>query len=323
MEQHFAQSKVDSAVVVSDLHIGLPYFRHTEFTEFLGSLEPDVDLVLNGDVVDDPKQKLNGSSAALLDLLRSESYRRRVFWTYGNHDDGLELSDPGGIQFCSHLEISDRLLVVHGDDFDEIMPRSLWLIRMMKMLHRMRIRLGARPVHVAEFAKKWLPMLYRILTEEVKKNAVRCALEKGFSAITCGHTHYVEDAFFDGVRYVNTGSWTEEPLSYLKVDEGHLSLIRFGPQASAEGFAREHAGMLPPSSTADRAPAIRTGFAETNRTVQKRGREAFKEGGHDWLPTHKGRQDPKHKGFESRTPFHFPVLSSLSRGILWRKHQRG
>ena len=212
--------------MVSDLHIGLPYFRHRRFEDFLSSLEPGFDLILNGDVIDDPKQKLNGSEVTALDLLRSESYLRRVFWTYGNHDDGLELDDPGQIRFCRHLEINKSLLVVHGDDFDEIMPKSLWFIRVMKMLHNLRIRLGAHPVHVAEFAKKWLPLLYRVLTEEVKKNAVNCAHENGFSAITCGHTHYVEDAFCEGVRYINTGTWTEEPLNYLRVAKNQLSLIQ-------------------------------------------------------------------------------------------------
>lgn len=226
MQQHFAKSTIEKAVVVSDLHVGLPYFRCVQFTEFLSSLEPGFDLILNGDVIDDPKQKLRRSGVAILDLLRSESYLRRVFWTYGNHDDGLELGDPGEIHFCKYLEVNGHLLVVHGDDFDEIMPKSLWFIRVMKMLHNQRIRLGARPVHIAEFAKKRLPFLYRILTEEVKKNAVTCALRNGFSAITCGHTHYVEDAFCEGVRYINTGAWTEEPLNCLRVTKNQLSLIQ-------------------------------------------------------------------------------------------------
>lgn len=226
MLQHLAKSAIEKAVVVSDLHIGLPYFRHSQFADFLNSLEPDFDLILNGDVIDDPKQKLDSHGVEILDSLRSESYLRRVFWTFGNHDDGFQLGDPGQIRFCKHLEINRHLLVVHGDDFDEIMPKSLWFIRVMKMLHKLRIRLGARPVHVAEFAKKWLPLLYRILTEQVKKNAVNCALENDFSAITCGHTHCVEDAYGEGVRYINTGTWTEEPLSYLKVTKEELSLIQ-------------------------------------------------------------------------------------------------
>jgi UDP-2,3-diacylglucosamine pyrophosphatase LpxH len=223
MQQRFDGSR---AIVVSDLHIGLPYFRHQKFAHFLRSLEPDTPLILNGDVIDDPRRELEGEAAQVLDLLCSESYVRKVFWVRGNHDDGIQLGNPGEIRFCRHLEIGKRLLIVHGDDFDDIMPKSLWFIRMLKILHKLRIRLGAHPVHIAEFAKKWLPFLYRILTEEVKNNAVNCALENGFSAITCGHTHYAEDAFCEGVRYLNTGTWTEEPSYCLKLTEETLDLIQ-------------------------------------------------------------------------------------------------
>lgn len=216
--------EIGRAVIVSDLHIGLIHCRCRRFADFLSSLEPDVALILNGDVVDDPGQELGGEAAGIVDLLRAESNTRMVCWTYGNHDDNLQLRDPGKIHFSRHLEIGNRLLIVHGDDFDDIMPKSLLFIRALKLLHKLRVQLGARPVHVAEFAKKWFPFLYRILTEEVKKNAVNCALENGFSAITCGHTHYAEDAVCEGVRYINTGSWTEEPLYCLRADEEKLAL---------------------------------------------------------------------------------------------------
>jgi len=219
-------SEAERVVVVSDLHIGLSHFHQKRFTDFVHSLEPGVILVLNGDVIDDPEQELDGEAAEAVGLIRAESRIRKVFWTYGNHDDTIRLQDPGQILFCKHVEIGKRLLAVHGDDFDEIMPNGLVLIRLLKRLHNLRVRLGARPVHVAEFAKKWLPLLYRILTEEVKKNAVKCALERGFSAITCGHTHYAEDAHCEGVRYVNTGCWTEEPHYCLWVEGSELSLSR-------------------------------------------------------------------------------------------------
>ena len=124
-----------------------------------------------------------------------------------------------------HLQIGDRLLVVHGDDFDQIMPRNQWFLRNVKRLHNLRVKLGASPVHVADFAKKWFPFFYRVLTEEVKNNAVKCAIENGVTAITCGHTHYVEDSLCEGVRYINTGSWTELPLSYILVTEEKIELI--------------------------------------------------------------------------------------------------
>ena len=82
-------------------------------------------------------------------------------------------------------------------------------------------------MHVAELAKRWAPLLYRVLTDQVRNNAVECALENGFGAITCGHTHYPEDSIFKGVRYFNTGSWTEEPLHYLAVYSDTIRLEKY------------------------------------------------------------------------------------------------
>ncbi len=213
-------------VVVSDLHIGLPYFRRNAFLRFLSELPPDTTLVLNGDSIDDPFQELTTEDRLVVDRLRTESERRRVIWLLGNHDDGLELENPRRIEFARHFEIGKRLLIVHGDDFDEIMPRSRIFIRLFRRLHKMRLGLGASPVHVAETAKRWAPFLYRVLTEEVKKNAVNCALERGFEAITCGHVHYSEDSLVKGVRYLNTGCWTEDPLCYVEVSTDRIELRR-------------------------------------------------------------------------------------------------
>jgi UDP-2,3-diacylglucosamine pyrophosphatase LpxH len=57
------------------------------------------------------------------------------------------------------------------------------------------------------------------LQEKLRKN--------GFEAITCGHAHHPEDRVFQGVRYINTGAWTDYPVFYLLVNEKEISLNRF------------------------------------------------------------------------------------------------
>jgi len=89
----------------------------------------------------------------------------------------------------------------------------------------LRVRLGARPVHVAEYAKNW-KAFYRVLRNNVMRNAVNCAVENGFEAVTCGHTHFAEDILLNGVRYINTGAWTEFPAHYLYVTPGSMELSR-------------------------------------------------------------------------------------------------
>ncbi len=55
-------------------------------------------------------------------------------------------------------------------------------------------------------------------------NAVKCAKENSYEAITCGHTHYGEDVFINGIRYINTGTWTETPIFYLLVTDEEMTL---------------------------------------------------------------------------------------------------
>ena len=90
-------------------------------------------------------------------------------------------------------------------------------------MHDMMIKFGSRPVHVANYAKKF-ELLYKILRDNVMKNAVNCALKNGYQAVICGHTHYPEDRVYNGIRYMNTGAWTESPAFYLKMIGNEMTL---------------------------------------------------------------------------------------------------
>ncbi len=217
--------EITNAIIVSDLHIGLLHFRRREFLDLVEPLDRDTTLILNGDTLDNPNKQLSRQDQDVLNFIREQSYVRTVIWLHGNHDDGYRMQKPGMIRFQRHLQIGNRLLIVHGDDFDQIMPQNQWFLRNVKRIHNLRVKLGAPPVHAAEFAKTWFPFLYRILTEEVKNNAVKCAIQNGVAAITCGHTHYAEDSLCEGVRYINTGAWTELPLCYILVAEQTIDFI--------------------------------------------------------------------------------------------------
>jgi UDP-2,3-diacylglucosamine pyrophosphatase LpxH len=220
-------------IVVSDLHLGSEHFLHDAFLHFLEILPEECSIVLNGDVIDSPRAELPASHKKIIDWLRQESFRREVVWILGNHDANYTMQDPGKIAFARHFNIGQRLLVTHGDTFDKIMPNNLWFISLFKAWHQVRLWLGAPPIHVACYAKKWR-LLYRILTRHVMKHAIRYAKENRFEAITCGHTHYPEDTQMDGVRYINTGSWTETPGFYLSVNQEAMALKPASGRSSTE-----------------------------------------------------------------------------------------
>jgi UDP-2,3-diacylglucosamine pyrophosphatase LpxH len=160
-----------------------------------------------------------------LDRIEHLSKKLKVVWVRGNHDNGYVPDKLGKIAFCRQYAFDHRILVTHGDIFDNVMPRSRTFMEAFRLMHDLRVRLGARPVHVAEYAKKW-KAFYRVLRNNVMRNAVNFAVKNGYKAVTCGHTHFAEDTVVNGVRYINTGAWTEYPAHYLYVKPDSMALCR-------------------------------------------------------------------------------------------------
>lgn len=227
--------------ITSDIHLGSPYCHAADFTAFVAGLPSGATLVLNGDVVDKWHAALEGAGLQALDLLRKRSRDLRVVWVRGNHDDRYTLPDPAGIEMRSSFAVGRRLYVAHGYDFDNVMPYNVFFLRLFRALHHLRILLGAEAVHVAHYAKKWAP-LYNVLRRHVAMNAIEYARENGYQAVTCGHTHSVDDVVVDGIRYLNTGAWTEPPHTCLIVGDAELELVRLErgaePPRSARGMGK-------------------------------------------------------------------------------------
>jgi UDP-2,3-diacylglucosamine pyrophosphatase LpxH len=217
-----------NAIIISDLHIGSRYFQFGVFERFLEELPADHELIMNGDIIDSPYVKMEKSDQRILDMIEDISCRQKVVWVRGNHDNGYMPKSFGEAIFKSSYRIDNRLLITHGDGFDDIMPRSRLFIKAFRLMHKLRVKMGARPVHVAEYAKKW-KSFYRVLCKNIALNAVKCAAENDFAAVTCGHTHYAEDFILDGIRYINTGAWTEFPAYYLLVTPEEMVLNQVDP----------------------------------------------------------------------------------------------
>jgi UDP-2,3-diacylglucosamine pyrophosphatase LpxH len=207
------------------LHIGSKYFHRRQFKHFLDHLPEDYGLILNGDIIECPISKLKANDRQILDRIKEISFRQTVVWVRGNHDIGFIPQSFGSVLQKSMHTIENRLLITHGHNFDEVMPHNKAFMKAFHLLHSLRVRLGAKPVHVAEYAKKW-QSFYRILRKNVMLNAVNYAHEKGFQAVTCGHTHHAEDKTVNGIRYINTGAWTELPAHYLVISADNMRLVK-------------------------------------------------------------------------------------------------
>ena len=211
-------------LITSDLHLGSEYSRVGLFKTMVERLQPSVCLVLAGDTIDAPGRPLSQDAEAALQVIRDRANSNSVIWIEGNHDDGYYPPDTNTIQFSLEYAIGSRLCIIHGDTFDGVMPKNKWFVRSFKFFHKLRLRLGADPIHVADYAKKF-GGLYRFLCRKVMVCAVDHARQGGFDAIVCGHVHFAEDTFHEGLRYINLGAWTESPCFCLLVDDESIRLI--------------------------------------------------------------------------------------------------
>jgi UDP-2,3-diacylglucosamine pyrophosphatase LpxH len=214
-------------IIVSDVHLGSRYCLCDDFIGFLDRLPAEATLVLNGDTVDRRQRNLPPRHAEALDRLRAESLKRRVVWLRGNHDARYRPDDPQRIETALFFSLGRELYVSHGFHFDRVMPQHRLFIALFRLFHGLRVALGAPSAHVAHYAKRFA-WLYRLLTDEVARDAAAFARANGYKAVTCGHTHHVEDRMLEGVRYINTGSWTEPPLVYLRVEGARVELREAG-----------------------------------------------------------------------------------------------
>ena len=90
-----------NAIIVSDLHIGSRYFLRHGFKSLIEQVPPDYELILNGDIIDNPKIRLPQPHQRIFDLIVSLSYRNRVVWVQGNHDHGFIPNEIGRIEESS------------------------------------------------------------------------------------------------------------------------------------------------------------------------------------------------------------------------------
>lgn len=215
-----------SAIVISDLHLESVHSHSHLIDRFLNALPDGYDLILNGDIIDSSYPNIPTQNLRTLELIRRESYQRKVVWIRGNHDDCSLMRDQGEIFFGRSHPIDKRLLITHGNELDKAKPVIQLLIRLFKPVQLKLVRSGSRPVNLARLAKKLEPF-YRLYRWKLMVDAVRLAKKNGFEAITCGHTHYPEDRIIQDVRYINTGAWTEYPAFYLLLTDKEISLEKF------------------------------------------------------------------------------------------------
>ena len=221
-------------IILSDLHLGSPVSRASAALRLLKSASFNR-LILLGDIFSDLNfRRLKKEHWQFLGYIRKLSNPKReieVVWVEGNHDHGLSqvMSHLVGIRVYQEYAWEYqglRHLAIHGHQFDRFVSRNLLLSHILSGLHLglQRLSFGRKRLigFLERFDTSWLRLSTKVAT-----GALAHAKARNAQRIFCGHTHEVLSTRRDGTEYYNSGSWTQDPATYIAIDHRGVHLCEY------------------------------------------------------------------------------------------------
>jgi len=253
--------KVES-LFISDVHLGCRFSRSTELFEFLGRYEPE-NLYLVGDIVDGWKLRRNfvwddTASFVVRRVLGMLKRGTRVFYATGNHDEFLRAWSP---QTFGHVELADqfihhtrdgrRLLVIHGDLFDQVTKHARWIYRLgdrayTAALHAnawsnaVRRRLGYPHWSLSAALKGRVKTAVNFIND-FERFVARYTREQECTGVICGHIHVPAIRTLEGIEYYNCGDWVEHCTAVVEHVDGRMEMVGFHDVADRRSAIGYHA----------------------------------------------------------------------------------
>ncbi len=224
-----------NTLIVSDIHLGSPFARPKEVLELLQGFNFKR-LILLGDIFDDLNfKRLKKEHWNLLSYIRKLSNPGKnieVVWVEGNHDEGLidKLSHLIGIEAYSEYEFEisgNKIIAVHGHQFDRFLNENIFISNISSFIYNKIQKYDRENQALSRFIKRkskgWLR-----LSHKVADSAIEYAKKKNRDTVICGHTHQTLQKNTGGIKYFNTGCWTDIPSTYITIDfEGNVRISEF------------------------------------------------------------------------------------------------
>ena len=228
-------------IVLSDLHLGSDHAKIAQLVEFLRSVNCST-LLLNGDIIDGWKLQKGGrwkreySELIKIIMKMMENHGTKVVYIRGNHDDFIDHFAPFFFQNLSIVKDyvyqsgSRNYYVCHGDVFDGVSSRMIWLAKLGDMGYSLLLHINKVYNKVRE--KKGLPYfsLSQSIKQKVKstisyisdfeKELVSLARSRGMDGVICGHIHKPANEVVNGIHYLNSGDWVETMSALLEHEDG-------------------------------------------------------------------------------------------------------
>ena len=239
-------------IILSDLHLGSEVSRASQALKMLKTASFNR-LILLGDIFSDLNfGRLKKEHWRFLGYIRKLSNPKReieVVWVEGNHDHGLSqvMSHLVGIrvyreyvwEFCGM-----KHLAVHGHQFDRFLTRNKVLSNFLSAVHLGIQKFSFGKKRMIGFLERF-DTAYLRLSAKVASGALAHGRSRDAQRVFCGHTHEALSLKRDGIEYYNSGSWTQDNMTYIAVDQQGVRVweYRDPPEDSLEQEVRDELEM--------------------------------------------------------------------------------
>jgi UDP-2,3-diacylglucosamine pyrophosphatase LpxH len=235
---------------LSDIHLGSRACQADQLLEFLRE-HPAEKTCLVGDIIDFWAMSrgicwTGAQNTVVQKLLRRARHGERIILIPGNHDEALreyDGTDFGGIELSlEHIHVTAdgrRLLVIHGDEFDQVTRYHRWvavlgdiaynlMVRANILLSWLRRRLGRSGYwSLAGYAKRKVKTAINFVFD-FEDSVMRAARERGLDGVVCGHIHWAAIREVNGLTYINCGDWVDSCTAIVEHFDGQLELVQWG-----------------------------------------------------------------------------------------------
>lgn len=215
-------------IIISDTHLGSSVSRAKKATELLKSWNFRK-LILLGDIFDNLDfRNLPQEHWDFLAYVGKLSQKKKVRWVEGNHDKGLSeiFAALIGAKIYKTYEWQykkEKYLAIHGHQFDRFLVNNVFLSYAASAVYNFIQKIDFKDKRISHFLKKrskgWLR-----LSEKVAKSAILYGRLKGAKYVFCGHTHKSMKKRKKGVKYYNSGCWTDTPSTYITIDHKQIKI---------------------------------------------------------------------------------------------------
>ncbi len=178
-------------------------------------------------------------------ILRRARHGEKVVFIPGNHDEALR--EYNGTLFGDILIAFEwlhvtadgrRLLLIHGDQFDQVTRHHRWLAVLGDVGYDLLVRLNGwlswcrRSLHIsgywslAGYAKRKVKSAVTFIFD-FEDSVIHSVRDRGLNGVVCGHIHSAAIKEVGGLLYVNCGDWVDSCTAIVEHFDGRLELIEW------------------------------------------------------------------------------------------------